>query len=164
MANDAERLKDWMAQYNDKLYFAIYGILKNREDTADVLQETYLNVYRKMHQFRGDSSIFTWIYRIAIHEALQWIRKNRNKPELKIFQAEPSVHSEMSGEEIIKLLHQAINTLPEKQKRVFVLRYFNELPYEEISEITGTSEGGLKASFHQAVKKVESFIKENYEK
>jgi len=70
----------------------------------------------------------------------------------------------MSGEEIVKLLHQAINTLPEKQKRVFVLRYFNELPYEEISEITGTSEGGLKASFHQAVKKVESFIKENYEK
>ena len=142
-------------------------MVKNHEDTHDVLQNTFLKIYRNIHKFRGESQLFSWMYRIATNEAISFLNKQAKMRQITseelqqqlIENLESDVYFE--GDEIQLKLQQAIATLPERQQQVFNMKYFQELKYREISEILETSEGALKASYHHAVKKIEEFLKSN---
>jgi len=152
--------------YKERLYWHIRRMVLNHDDADDVLQNTFIKVFRNIEGFKGDSKLYSWMYRIATNEALSFLKtKSRklgvNNEELHERMAnnlQADVYFE--GDEIQLKLQQAIATLPEKQKLVFTMKYFEELKYEEISEILETSVGGLKASYHLAVKKLEAFLKE----
>lgn len=150
--------------YQRDVYFFTRRILLAHEDAADATQNTFLKAWKGMGMFRGESSWKTWLLKIAHNESMNLLairRKAYSMSENQIFQ---SVNSELlndplySGDEIQRRLNAALEVLPPKQKAVFVMRYFENLSYAEMAEITGTSEGALKASYHHAVKKVESFI------
>ncbi|WP_405414218.1 RNA polymerase sigma factor [Maribacter sp. Asnod1-A12] len=153
--------------YKERLYWQIRGIVLNHDDADDVLQNTFIKVYKNIDGFKGDSKLFSWMYRIATNEALNFIKKraklqgvsDTDYQDRLVENLEADVYFE--GDEIQLQLQKAIATLPEKQKLVFNMKYFQELKYEEISEILNTSVGGLKASYHLAVKKLEQFLKED---
>ncbi|WP_339627563.1 sigma-70 family RNA polymerase sigma factor [uncultured Maribacter sp.] len=154
-----------VSMYKERLYWQIRGIVLNHDDADDVLQNTFIKVYKNIDGFKGDSQLFSWMYRIATNEALSFI-KHRAKmqgitdedyQEKLVSNLQADVYFE--GDEIQLKLQQAITTLPERQKLVFNMKYFQELKYEEISEILDTSVGSLKASYHLAVKKVEQYLK-----
>ncbi len=152
--------------YNQRLYWHIRRIVLNHDDANDVIQNTYLKIWKALSKFKGNSKVYTWIYRIATNEAITFINKNKNilvsidgisHQDLK-----SSVQSNLlSGDEIQLKLEKAISQLPPKQRIVFNLRYFEELKYKDISIITNTSVGGLKASYHIAVKKIEKYLTTN---
>jgi len=153
--------------YKQRLYWHIRRIVLNHDDTDDVLQNTFIKVYKNIEGFKGDSKLYSWMYRIATNEALTHL-KNKSKRmgisdgELQsrlVENLKADVYFE--GDAIQLKLQEAIATLPEKQKLVFNMKYFEELKYEEVSEILGTSVGALKASYHLAVKKIEAFLKED---
>ncbi|MDO6491408.1 MAG: RNA polymerase sigma factor [Cellulophaga sp.] len=153
--------------YKERLYWHIRKIVLNHNDADDVLQNTFIKVFRNIDKFKGDSKLFSWIYRIATNESLSFL-KTKSKmlgvtseelQNLLLDNLQSDVYFE--GDEIQLKLQKAISTLPEKQKLVFNMKYFDELKYEEISEILGTSVGGLKASYHQAAKKIENYLKSN---
>lgn len=150
-------------EYDQKIYWHIRRILNSHDDTNDVLQNTFIKIWKGLSNFKGDSKIYTWIYRIATNEAITFLNKRKkiiNNSEIHI-QKEAFTTQEaikMDASEIEKKLEQAILTLPEKQKIVFNLKYFENMKYEDISSITETSVGGLKASYHLAVKKIEKFL------
>ncbi|MGJ8659141.1 RNA polymerase sigma factor [Cellulophaga fucicola] len=153
--------------YKVRLYWHIRKIVLNHEDADDVLQNTFIKVYKNIDGFKGDSKLFSWIYRIATNESLSFLKTkskmlgvtNEELQDILLQNLQSDVYFE--GDEIQLKLQKAINTLPEKQKLVFNMKYFDELKYEEISEILGTSVGGLKASYHQAAKKIENYLKSN---
>lgn len=134
------------------------------DDTDDVLQNTFIKIYRNINNFKGDSQLFTWIYRIATNESLnflkaQSIRQNKTSESLQkslVNQLQADVYFE--GDDIQLKLQKAIAQLPEKQKLIFNMRYFDEIKFKDISQILGTSEGALKASYHIAVKKIEKLL------
>lgn len=135
-------------------------------EVDDVLQNTFVKAFRNLDRFRGDSKLSTWLYRIATNEALSWLRseKRRNKRfssgnELELTTGKMVAEPYFDADAAQRQLRSAIASLPEKQRAVFLLRYYEEMPYREISEITGTSEGALKASYHLAAKKIEQQIK-----
>jgi RNA polymerase sigma-70 factor (ECF subfamily) len=151
--------------YDKKLYMHIRSIVLNHDDTNDILQETFIKVYQNIGKFKGKSQLFSWIYRIATNQTLDFIKqKNKNQ---KISSEEinqriiDSIISDplFDGDKAEILLQKAILLLPEKQQLVFKMRYYQELEYTAISEILGTSTGALKASYHHAVKKIEDFLK-----
>ena len=150
--------------YQRPLYYHIRRMLNGHEDTDDVLQNTFLAAWRFIEQFRGDASLKTWLYRIATNETLSFIEKQKKRQRSDLTQLEntqshsSSAQPNLSSDEIVALLTHAIATLPEKQKLVFNMRYYDEMSFREISEILETTEGGLKANYHHAVKKIESFI------
>jgi RNA polymerase sigma-70 factor, ECF subfamily len=152
--------------YKERLYWHIRRIVLDHDDTDDVLQNTFIKVYKNIGDFNGDSKLYSWMYRIATNEALTFLKKKSKKlgvsdTELQdkmIDNLQADVYFE--GDEIQLKLQKAVATLPEKQKLIFNMKYFEEMKYEEISDILDTSVGGLKASYHLAVKKVESFLKE----
>ncbi|NLA23890.1 MAG: sigma-70 family RNA polymerase sigma factor [Bacteroidales bacterium] len=147
-------------QYGERLYMHIRRMVLIHADADDVLQETFVKAYLALDTFRGDSQIFTWLYRIASNEALNFLKKKKRKHALNILSYENvlinSLHSDtyFDGDEADIKLQAAILKLPEKQRLVFNLRYYEEMPYNEMSEILNTSEGALKASYHHAVKKI----------
>ncbi|MDH3697870.1 MAG: sigma-70 family RNA polymerase sigma factor [Flavobacteriaceae bacterium] len=153
--------------YKERLYWHIRRIVLDHDDADDVLQNTFIKVYRSIDGFKGDSKLYSWMYRIATNESLTFLKQKSRKlgvnsealQERMANNLQADVYFE--GDEIQYQLQQAIATLPEKQKLVFNMKYFEELKYEEISEILETSVGGLKASYHLAVKKIESYLKEN---
>ena len=153
--------------YKQRLYWHIRGIVLNHDDADDVLQNTFIKVYRNIDGFKGDSKLFSWMYRIATNEALSFLKTKAKKQgvgneELQnhlLDNLEADVYFE--GDEIQLKLQKAIATLPEKQKLVFNMKYFQELKYEEISDILETSVGGLKASYHLATKKIEAYLKDD---
>lgn len=136
------------------------------DDAQDVLQDAFVNIWRALPQFRGDSKFATWTYRIVANEALAALRKQQKRrlwtvrlsDVLEIADQNPSSDVYFQADEVLTLLQKAQAELPEKQRLVFQLRYFDELPYSEISQITGTSEGGLKANYHHAVQKIKEFV------
>ena len=136
------------------------------EDADDVLQNTYVKVWKSIENFRGDSSLYTWLFRIATNETLTFLAQQRIKNVATSIEYEDLMISKMEadayydGDEMAKKFERAILSLPEKQRLVFNMKYYEDLKYEEISKITGTSEEALKASYHIAVKKIEHFIKE----
>ncbi|WP_034256066.1 RNA polymerase sigma factor [Arenibacter latericius] len=153
--------------YKERLYWHIRRIVLDHDDTDDVLQNTFIKIFRNIDGFKGDSKLYTWMYRIATNEALSFLKVEAKK--LK-FSSEQLIEDKIEnlradvyfdGDEIQLKLQEAIATLPEKQKLVFNMKYFEELKYEEISMILETSVGGLKASYHLATKKIEAYLKEN---
>jgi RNA polymerase sigma-70 factor (ECF subfamily) len=151
--------------YKERLYWHIRRIVLNHDDTDDVLQNTFIKIFRNIDKFKGDSKLYSWMYRIATNEALTFLKikskklgvDNEELQERMANNLEADVYFE--GDEIQLKLQKAIALLPEKQKLVFNMKYFEELKYEEISEILETSVGGLKASYHLAVKKIEATLK-----
>ncbi|NNJ87943.1 MAG: RNA polymerase sigma factor [Eudoraea sp.] len=156
-----------ISTYKERLYWHIRRIVLDHDDADDVLQNTFIKVYRNIEKFKGDSKLYSWMYRIATNEALTFLKTKSRKLgvssdefiERKANTLEADVYFE--GDAIQLLLQQAIARLPEKQKLVFNMKYFEELKYDEISEILDTSVGALKASYHLAVKKIESFLENN---
>jgi len=154
-----------LQKYSRKVYWQVRRIVINHDDADDVVQNTFIKVWEKLDNFREDSLFYTWLYRIATNEALGFLQKkkaNLNIP-LETLQAQLSEQlvsaNYFNGNRISLLLEQAVLTLPEKQRLVFNMKYFEHLKYEEISEILDTSVGALKASYHHAVKKIEEKMK-----
>ncbi|MFV9550320.1 RNA polymerase sigma factor [Algibacter sp. PT7-4] len=153
--------------YKERLYWHIRNIVKSHDDTDDVLQNTFIKIFKNIDNFKGDSKLFSWMYRIATNESITYINKkakrlqisNEEVQKLTINNLTSDVYFE--GDEIQLKLQQAIATLPEKQQLVFNMKYFEDLKYKDISEILETSEGALKASYHIAVKKIEAYLTQN---
>lgn len=153
-----------IATYQERLYWHIRRILEVHEDTDDVLQNVFIKVFKNIKGFKKDSKLYTWLYRIATNEALNYLKKrNKNLSEdLDVVKMNPPIsHSEINPEKTQKILKEAIHTLPDKQRLIFNLRYYDEMPYKEMSEVLDTSIGALKASFHHATKKIENYLKTN---
>ena len=137
------------------------------EDANDILQNTFIKAWTNIEYFRGDAKMSTWLYRIALNECLTFLNKQRASQQLSIDEADTEIVNQLEsdtyfdGDETQKVFLQAIKQLPEKQQMIFNLKYFKEMKYEEISEILGTSIGALKASYHHAVKKIESFLEKH---
>ncbi len=154
-------------KYQERLYWHIRKIVISHDDADDVLQNTFLKAFEALDRFREDASLFTWLYRIATNESLTLLKK-RKRTALLFQEQNPSHLSNsmrtdpyFNGDEIQMKLQQAILRLPEKQRIVFNMRYFDEMKYEEISEILNTSVGALKASYHHALKKLEKYLTED---
>lgn len=153
-----------VAKYGDTLYRQIRQITRNHEHTNDVLQEVLVKVYQNLNKFKGDSALYTWLYRVTRNETLNFLDKEKRRtgvdldePILEIIAGHQGLDT-MDGEKISALLQQAIDQLPEKQAIVFHLKYFEDLKYSDISRRLNTSEGALKASFHHAKEKIQDFI------
>ncbi len=152
-------------KYKERIYWHIRRMVIHHEDADDILQEVFIIIWRKLKDFRGESSLYTWIYRIASNECLSFLHKKSARSLIPLDKKGNSIVNSLEsdayfdGNEIQRRLVAAVASLPEKQKLVFNLKYYEEMKYEEISEISGTSIGALKASYHHAVKKIEEFIK-----
>lgn len=170
MSSDKTREKgvsSMMDAYQSRLYWHIRRLIVDHDLAQDVLQDTFIKAYQNFHQFKRDSQLYTWLYRIATNEALQQLNKLKRmqkSDEGSEYHLQNLVADNVSAEaeEIQILLQKAIHSLPEKQKLVFSLRYYDDLPYEEISKIVDMSVGTLKTNYHYAKQKVEDYIKSNY--
>jgi RNA polymerase sigma factor (sigma-70 family) len=154
-------------KYQQKVYWQVRRIIINHDDADDVIQEVFIKVWKNLASFRQDSQLYTWLFRIATNESLTFLKKKQSKnnvslDELTVVMSE-SLNTDpyFTGSEIEKKLQQALLGLPEKQRLVFNMRYYDELKFQEISDILGTSVGALKASYHLAAKKIEMYIKSN---
>ena len=151
--------------YKEKLYWHIRRMAGSHEDTDDILQDVFLKIWAGLPSFRGESRLFTWIYRIATNETLTFLNRKRLRSLLSFRTSPPSYSVEadpwFDADGIIRKLYKSIAALPAKQRMVFNMRYFEEMKYEDISEILGTSVGALKASYHHAYKRIVSEMKEN---
>jgi len=150
--------------YSEQLYWQVRRIVAIHEDADDVIQNTFLKAWNSLDSFHGDSKLITWLTRIAINEALDLTRKQKHMQTLSTDNEELGLAQKLmadqyfDGNETEAQLQEAIASLPDVQRTVFTLRYYDEMKYSEISRITGTSEGGLKASYHIAVKKITDFF------
>lgn len=153
--------------YKERLYWHIRKILINHDDTDDVLQNTFIKIWNGIPGFRENSLLYTWIYRIATNEALNFLKQKKRKYFLPLIKIEKQLSESLttdeyfSGDELQLKLQKAVLRLPRKQRIIFNMKYFDEMKYEDISEILGISVGSLKASYHHAVKKIEKFLIEN---
>jgi RNA polymerase sigma-70 factor (ECF subfamily) len=151
-------------KYQQKVYWHIRKMVIDHDDADDLTQETFVKIWQNLEKFKGDSQLFTWIYRIATNECLTFLNKKKRKFFLPIGDVSKELIRKLeaseyiSGDEIALKLQKALLTLPEKQRLVFNMKYFDEMKYEEISEVLGTSVGALKASYHHAVKKIEEYM------
>jgi RNA polymerase sigma-70 factor (ECF subfamily) len=153
--------------YKERLYWHIRNIVKSHDDTDDVLQNTFIKVYKNIHNFKGESKLYSWMYRIATNESITFINKNAKRlqttneevQKLAVNNLTSDVYFE--GDAIQLKLQKAIATLPEKQQCVFNMKYFEDIKYKDMAEILETSEGALKASYHIAVKKIEAYLTNN---
>ena len=158
--------RELVSQYSERLYWHIRGFVDNHEDADDLVQETFIKVWNALPNFRGDSGYFTWIWRIATNEALGYLRKRRVRAALQFesldARAERVIDSDpwFNGDAAERELSKAIACLPDKQRSGFLMRYYEDLSYEEISAITGTSVGALKASYFHAQQKIRERIKD----
>ncbi len=156
-----------MKKYQEKLYWHIRRMVIDHDDANDVLQNVFIKVWNALDNFREDSQLYTWLYRIATNESLTFIEQQKKRTSVSLSNVENGLANKIVAEKHFdagKLewkLQLAIQQLPEKQRLVFNLRYYDEMPYEEMSKLLDTSEGALKASYHHAVKKIEEFIKNN---
>lgn len=156
-----------LRDYQRPLYNHIRTIVLNHDDTDDVLQNTFIKVFRYLKDFKGESKLFSWMYRIATNEAITFINQKakRNGTTSEAFQTRIvdnlKADTYFDGNEIQIKLQKAVSLLPEKQQLVFKMKYYQEIKYEDMSEVLGTSVGALKASYHHAVKKIEDFMKTN---
>lgn len=162
-----EAFRELMSLYQERLYLHIRTLVLNHDDTDDVLQETFIKIFQNIDKFKGDSKLFSWMYRIATNQALDFLKQRKNKMKVNSEELNEYLIDQLEadslfdGDEAEILLQKAIATLPEKQQLVFKMKYFQELDYQTISEIVDTSVGALKASYHHAVKKIEKFINSN---
>ena len=151
-------------KYQEKLYWHIRRMVVEHEDANDVLQNMFIKVWKGLTNFREDSQLYTWLYRIATNESLSFLEQKKKRSTISLSDMENGLSNSIRADKHFdanKLewkLQLAIQQLPEKQRAVFNLRYYDEMPYEEMSRVLETSEGALKASYHHAVKKIEDFI------
>jgi RNA polymerase sigma-70 factor (ECF subfamily) len=154
-----------MEAYQERLYWQIRRMVLGHDDANDVLQNCFIKVYRSIHKFEGKSKLYTWLYRIAANESITFLNKKNKKATTSIDHEDKNLvnrlhaDSYFDGDVAQMRLQEALTTLPEKQRLVFNMRYFDELAYQDISDILGTSIGGLKASYHHAVKKIENYVR-----
>lgn len=154
-------------EYKERLYWHIRKIVLIHDDADDVLQNTFIKVWRYLDKFKGDSKIYTWLFRIATNESITFINKKKKKAEESFEVYEHYLSNTLesdeyfNGDEAQKKLQQAVLSLPEKQRIVFNMKYFDEMKYKDMADILDTSEGSLKASYHHAVKKVEQYLVEH---
>ncbi len=170
LLQDKERQKEAfsliVSQYSKQLYWQIRRMVLSHDDANDILQNTFVKAWINIDYFRGEAKLSTWLYRIALNECLTFLNRQHAQ---NISMDDPDAETinklesdpYFSGDEAQLLLQRALLTLPEKQRMVFNLKYYQEMKYEEMSEIFGTSVGALKASYHHAVKKIENFLKDS---
>lgn len=155
-----------MQQYQQRLYFHIRRMVNSHEDTDDVLQNVFLKVFKGIQNFKSESELYTWLYRIATNETITFLNKQKKRQSISMddeqniyaqkLVAEPDIEANL----IQQKLKEAIGKLPEKQRLVFNMRYYEEMTYNQISDVLETSVGGLKASYHHAVKKIETYLRQ----
>jgi len=156
--------RELMTLYKERLYWHIRNIVKTHDDTDDVLQNTFVKVYRNISNFKGDSKLYSWLYRIATNESITHINKMAKRQQISVediqYQLADSLYADsyFSGDEIQAKLQLALAKLPQKQQLVFNMKYFEAMKYNDISVVLGTSVGALKASYHHAVKKIENYL------
>ncbi|MFK7810047.1 MAG: RNA polymerase sigma factor [Saprospiraceae bacterium] len=166
---DAEKgFRMLMQKYQERLYWHVRRMVTEHDDANDVIQNTFIKVYKSIQRFEGKSKLYTWLYRIATNEAITFLNKRKRKQTEALDDETNRINRLESdpyfdGERATMLLHQALEQLPEKQKIVFNLRYFDEMSYKEMEKVLETSVGALKASFHHALKKVQAYLKEQSE-
>lgn len=154
-------------KYQQKVYWHIRKMVIDHDDADDLTQETFIKVWKNLHTFRQDSQLYTWIYRIATNECLNFLSSKKRKFFLPLHDVQAELtrklenSPDIDGSEVQLRLQKALLKLPDKQRLVFNMKYFDDMKYEEISEVLGTSVGALKASYHLAVKKIEDFLKNN---
>ncbi|MDD2243693.1 MAG: sigma-70 family RNA polymerase sigma factor [Dysgonamonadaceae bacterium] len=154
--------------YSERLYWQIRKMVLLHEDSNDILQDVFIKAWNHIDTFRGESKLSTWLYRIAINECITFLKKERAKNNISLDDEDVFVANKLEGDtyfdgdEAQLLLQKAIATLPEKQRLVFQMKYFDEIKYEDMSEILGTSVGALKASYHHAVKKIENYLTKSH--
>lgn len=155
-----------VAQYSEQLYWQIRRMVLSHDDANDLLQNAFVKAWMNIDYFRAEAKLSTWLYRIALNECITFLNKQRAANTVSIDDPEAVLVQKLesdpyfSGDDAQLLLQKALLALPEKQRMVFNLKYFQEMKYEEMSEIFGTSVGALKASYHHAVKKIEKFLEE----
>jgi len=153
-----------VSEYSERLYWQIRKMVLSHDDANDILQDVFIKAWTNIDNFRGESKLTTWLYRIAINESITFLNKKRNQNNVSVDDENSFLLNTLEsdeyfdGDEAQKLLQQAVLTLPDKQRLVFQMKYFDEMKYEEMSDILGTSVGALKASNHNAVKKMENFL------
>ena len=158
-----QAFEELVNRYSRKLYWQIRHLVVDHDDSDDLLQNVFLKVWNNIGSFKGDSQLFTWLYRIAYNESITFL--NKKKAQLSIDDMDDGIantlegDSYFDGDETQILLQEAISTLPDKQRAVFTMKYYDEMKYEDMSEITGTSVGALKASYHIAVQKISTYIR-----
>lgn len=151
-------------KYQQKIYWHIRRLVIDHDDTDDLVQDVFIKVWKNLEGFRSDSQLYTWIYRIATNESITFLNKQKQRSNTPLDEVSGELEqtlvasSYFDGDKIQMKLQKALLTLPEKQRLIFNMKYFDDLKYEEIAAITGTSVGALKASFHIAVKKIETFM------
>ena len=151
-------------KYQEKLYWHIRRMVVQHEDANDVLQNMFIKVWKALDNFREDSQLYTWLYRIATNESLTFLEQQKKKSTVSFSDVENGLSNKLKADKnydstkIEWKLQLAMQQLPEKQRIVFNLRYYDEMPYQEMSKVLDTSEGALKASYHHAVKKIEDYI------
>ena len=157
-----------LKKYQQKIYWHVRRMVIDHDDADDVVQDVFVKVWRNLEKFREDSQLYTWLYRIATNECITFLNKKKQKQNVSLDEEDSSYLSDtltassyFNGDVAQMKLQQALLKLPEKQRLVFNMKYFEDLKYEEISEIVGTSIGALKASYHLAVKKIELFFRSN---
>ena len=166
--DDVERLfNEIVKDYSERVYWHVRRFVNNHEDADDLVQEIFLKIWTALPSFRGEAQLFTWVYRIATNETLNWLRREKVRAALRF----ASIDSEMErridedpffdGDAAQRALSKAVARLPEKQRQVFILRYYDEMPYEQMSEVLDTSVGALKASYHIAQEKVREALGRN---
>jgi RNA polymerase sigma factor (sigma-70 family) len=151
-------------KYQEKIYWHIRRMVVEHEDANDVLQNVLIRVWNGLENFREDSQLFTWLYRIATNESLTFLEQQKKRGSVSLSDMETGLSNKIRADKHFDAnkvewkLQLAMQQLPEKQRIVFTLRYYDEMPYEEMSKVLETSEGALKASYHHAVKKIEEFM------
>lgn len=161
-----QAFNDVIVRYSEPLYWQIRRMVENHDDANDLLQNTFLKAWSSIEQFRGTAKLSTWLHKIAINESITFINNKKKRASTSIDTEDNylinaiEADTYIDGDELKLLLRKAIALLPEKQRLVFNMRYYDEMKYEQISEILGTSVGALKASYHLAVKKIEQFFDE----
>ncbi|MFD1095694.1 RNA polymerase sigma factor [Salegentibacter chungangensis] len=166
-ASTQDAFRELMSLYKERLYWHIRNMVKDHEDSHDVLQNTFFKIFKNIDQFKGDSKLYSWMYRIATNEAITFLNKKAKRNQITSEELQNQLIDNLQsdvffeGDEIQLKLQKAIARLPFKQQQVFNMKYFEDLKYREMSEILETSEGALKASYHIAVKKIQEYLKKN---
>lgn len=159
--------RELLSLYKERLYWQIRNMVLDHDDADDVLQNTFIKVYRHIDKFKGDSKLHTWMYRIAANESITFLNKKARENNVSIDNVQDNAVRKLEtdiyfeGDKFQLQFQKAIATLPERQKLIFTMKYFEDHTYEELSEILETSVGGLKSSYHIAVKKITEYIKTN---
>lgn len=159
--------RDLVSQYKERLYWQIRHMVLDHDDADDVLQNTFIKIFRNINSFKGESKLHTWMYRIAANESITFLNKKAKRNNVSIDSVKDNAIRKLEsdvyfeGDEIQLQFQKAIATLPERQRLIFTMKYFEEHTFEELSKILETTTGGLKSSYHIAVKKITEFIKTN---